>query len=102
MGSTANFRDIESLVKEGRLDEACDKLAVMIAALEGCADECGPAKLAEAYFIRGKIAWRQGRRADAQNDYARATALDRSSPAAVALEQARDVEAFFNHDLYNP
>ena len=31
-----------------------------------------------------------------------ASELDPSSPAAKALEQARDIAGFFNPDLYNP
>ncbi len=97
MGEKVELRDIDSLLKAGKLEEARRALTAMIATL---ADE--PRILAEVYFRRGKIAWRQGLRAEAQSDYARAAALDPESPAAVALEQARDVEAFFNHDLYNP
>ena len=36
------------------------------------------------------------------SDYSKATGLNPDSPAAMALEQARDIAGFFNPDLYNP
>ena len=57
---------------------------------------------AEAFFLRGKAYWRMGLRSKAISDYASAEALDHSSPAALALEQAREIEDFFNPDLLNP
>lgn len=56
----------------------------------------------KAHFERGKLLWRMGRRADAMNDYSAAADINPSSPAAMALEQARDIDDFYNHDLYNP
>ncbi|MBD5202139.1 MAG: hypothetical protein HDS56_05235 [Barnesiella sp.] len=53
-------------------------------------------------FARGKLHWRLGHRAKATSDYAAAAEIDPDSPAVRALELARDVEAFFNPDLYNP
>ena len=75
-----------------------------VAAISGMiADGIDDSKeLAEAYFMRGKLMWRMGRRADATSDYAKAAGLDPDSKAVKALEHARDVEAFFNPDLYNP
>lgn len=57
---------------------------------------------AEAFFLRGKAYWRMGLRSKAISDYASAEALDSNSPAALALEQAREIEDFFNPDLLNP
>lgn len=57
---------------------------------------------AELYFQRGRLKWKAGRKTDAMSDYAKAVALDPQSPAAAALDLARDVMAFYNKDLYNP
>jgi len=53
-------------------------------------------------FERGKLRWRTGDRAGATGDYAKAAHINPQSPAAKALEQARDIADFFNPDLYNP
>lgn len=94
-----NLQDIERLVSSGRLDEAVGRLSLMIADVDVASDS---RLLSGLYFRRGKLYWRIGRRADATSDYTKASALDPDSPAVIALEQARDVEAFFNPDLYNP
>ncbi|MCM1293208.1 MAG: hypothetical protein NC111_04940 [Bacteroides sp.] len=57
---------------------------------------------AEALFQRGKLHWRLGHRSLATSDYAAASLIDPDSPAAMALENARDIEDFFNPDLLNP
>lgn len=57
---------------------------------------------AAVYFERGKLRWRAGDRAGAQSDYTKAVAINPESPAALALQMAKDVEAFYNRDLYNP
>lgn len=57
---------------------------------------------AEELYRRGRELWREGNRAGAMSCYAEAVSLDADSPAAVALEQARSIEAFFNPDLLNP
>lgn len=80
---------IKSLFDINRLDAAT-------ALLKASADD------AWAQYMLGRIAWKQGRRADAIEWYERAAASDAESEAAVALEQARDVMDFFNKDLYNP
>ena len=79
---------VQSLFDANRLDEAM--------ALLGSADD------ARALYMKGRIAWKQGRRSDAISLYGRASALDPSGPAAVALEQARQIMDFYNKDLYNP
>lgn len=55
-----------------------------------------------AQYMLGRIAWKEGRRADAIEYYERAAASDPESEAAVALEQAQEIMNFFNKDLYNP
>lgn len=57
---------------------------------------------ADLLFERGKLLWKLGRKTDAMSDYAAAVSIDPSSPAAAALEMARDVMAFYHRDLYNP
>ncbi len=84
----ATQAEIEALIAAGRLDEA-------LAAADS-ADE------ATAHYLRGRIAWKQGRRAEAIAAYGRAAALDPAGPGATALAQAREIMDFFNKDLYNP
>lgn len=55
-----------------------------------------------ALYMLGRIAWKEGRKADAISLYERAQAIDPASEAAVALEQAREIMNFYNTDLYNP
>ena len=79
---------VQSLFDENRLDEAL--------AMLGSADD------AWALYMKGRVAWKQGRRGDAISLYGRASALDPSGPATVALEQARQIMDFYNKDMYNP
>lgn len=85
--------NIDDLIKNNRLGEAALALEGLIAT--------DPSD-AEAWYLRGKVAWRMGERSRAVTCYEHAAGLDSSSPAVIALEQARDIEAFFNHDLLNP
>lgn len=80
---------IEALIASGKLDEARSALA-------GVADE------AVASYLEGRIAWKQGRRAEAMTLYAKSAALAPDGAGAVALQQAREIMNFFNKDLYNP
>ncbi len=89
----ADLQEIQSLLASGELEEALRKVSALIA--------LSPQD-AGLYFTRGKIYWRMGRRPEATGDYARAVDLDPSSPARHALEQAREIDGFFNPDLYNP
>ena len=92
-GIAMGIEDIKLLIKKNKLPEA---LVALDDILGGKPDE------AEAYFERGKVYWRMGNRAAAISDYCRAVAIDPHSPAAIALEQARSIEDFFNPDLLNP
>lgn len=82
-----------SLASEGRVEEAVAMLGDMAAS---CPDRD------DIFFCRGKLLWKLGRRAEATSDYIRAVAINPESPAARALEMARDVESFFNPDIFNP
>lgn len=83
----------QQLVSENRLQEALDELDRLIEASPG--DD-------GFLFARGKVRWRMGDRAGATGDYAKASMINPESPAAKALENARDIADFFNPDLYNP
>lgn len=86
-------QDYRQLIYSGRFEEA---LAVLDSLIEASPDDD------TLLFERGKLRWRIGDRSGATGDYAKATAVNPSSPAAKALEQARDIADFFNPDLYNP
>lgn len=88
-----SMKRIEDLLKNNNLEEAIALLSSRIA--ENPDD-------AEALFQRGKLHWRMGNRAKATSDYASAASIDPDSPASQALEQAREIENFFNPDLLNP
>lgn len=87
------LQNINALASQNRISEA-------LAELDKLPD--GGAGNAEALFMRGKLLWRLGRRHDAMNAYVAAQELDPAGPAAMALEQARQIDAFYNRDLYNP
>lgn len=100
-------RNIDQLIASGHLAEAVKLLGETIAgAMNGeefkAGDELARRNVADLYFRRGKLYWRLGERSRATTDYAQASELDPEGPATMALEQARDVESFFNPDLYNP
>lgn len=86
-------QNIEELISQNRLAEALGELDRMILLQPGDAG---------LLFQRGKLKWRLGDRSGATSDYAAAARIDPSSPAVAALEHARDIENFYNHDLYNP
>lgn len=88
-----DLEKIGQLAAGGHTDEALDMLTAAIA--EQPADD-------RLLFMRGKIYWRLGMRSAATSDFAKAVEANPDSPAARALEQARDVADFFNPDLYNP
>ncbi|MDE6176800.1 MAG: hypothetical protein K2F71_04585 [Paramuribaculum sp.] len=68
-------------------------------AIDAAAD---PLLKATLYFERGKLYWKTGCRSAATTDYAAAAELDPDGPAVAALDQAREIENFFNTDLLNP
>ena len=53
-------------------------------------------------MVSARIAWKKGDKTAALACYERGADLDPDGPAAIALEQARDIMDFFNKDLYNP
>lgn len=86
-------QNIAILIEQDRLDEAITLLTQAITATPD--DDT-------LLFTRGRLHWRLGHRAEAMANYARAAELHPDSPAARALEQSRDIMAFFNPDLLNP
>lgn len=79
---------IQSYFDDNRLDE-------VLLLLESADD-------AWSLYMKGRVAWKQGRRSDAMGFYARSSTLDPSGPATVALDQARKIMDFYNKDMYNP
>lgn len=84
---------ILTLIKNNDLDGAIVELNKIIDADNYNSD---------AYFERGKLNWRLGRRREAINDYSRAAELNPKSAASEALRHTMDIMSFFNPDLYNP
>lgn len=87
------LQDIQTILADNKIDEAINELNALIA-INPNNDE--------ALFLRGKAFWRLGNRSRALTDYATAASINPDSPAVFALEQAREIEAFFNPDLLNP
>ena len=87
------LQDIKTILADNKIDEAINELNALIA-INPNNDE--------ALFLRGKAYWRLGNRSRALTDYATAASINPDSPAIFALEQAREIEAFFNPDLLNP
>lgn len=87
------LQDIQAILADNKINEAINELNALIA-INPNNDE--------ALFLRGKAYWRLGNRSRALTDYATAASINPDSPAVFALEQAREIEAFFNPDLLNP
>lgn len=87
------LQDIKTILADNKIDEAINELNAIIA--NNPDDD-------DALFLRGKAYWRLGNRSRALTDYATAASINPDSPATFALEQAREIEAFFNPDLLNP
>lgn len=84
---------IEELISSGNFEEAISALDHNI---ENDSDN------AQWWYLRGKTYWRMGCRSEAIFNYEEAAHLDVKSPAVHALNMARDVMDFFNHDILNP
>ncbi|MCC8070978.1 MAG: tetratricopeptide repeat protein [Bacteroidales bacterium] len=87
------LNEIQGLIDNGRLQEAVDRLVAFTRE---------NARSDEAWFMLGKVYWRLGQRSKATTCYATAAEICPDSPAALALQQARDIEDFFNPDIFNP
>ncbi len=87
------FEKVDLMIERGDLIGA---LASLDRRVQDCPDD------ARALFMRGKVYWRLGNRARATANYASAAAIDPDGPAALALEHARDIDRFYNPDIFNP
>lgn len=87
------LQKINELISQNRIDDAIIELNNFINGHPDCD---------EAYFLRGKLYWRLEDKRNAMNDYSRAAELNPESPATRALENAQDIQTFFNPDLLNP
>ncbi len=88
-----SLQNINALIEKNLIYEALTALDKLI--------EANPSD-ADAMFTRGKLLWRQGERHRAMGDYARAAELNPDGPAKMALDNAREIDAFYCRDLYNP
>lgn len=89
----SDIQNLNDIIASGNLEKALRILSEAIA--DAPADD-------SLLFMRGKLYWRLGQRPEATSDFLAAVELNPASPAARALEHAREVESFFNPDLYNP
>ncbi len=89
----SNLNKIDLLIKNNKSTEA---LIMLDRLLKDCPTDY------YALFLQGKAYWRLGKRAKAISAYEASVAIASDSPARYALEQAREVEDFFNPDLLNP
>lgn len=56
----------------------------------------------ELLFQKGKLLWKEGKRAEAMSWYIKSAEINPVGPAARAIEMSRDIESYFNPDLLNP
>lgn len=91
--------EIDQLIENKQFDDAVKAVTEALPAALADDDK----NLAEQLYLRrGRVYWRMNRRGPATTDYEHALALNPESKAAVLLDNARDVEDFFNPDLLNP
>lgn len=93
----AQVSEIKALLDASRSDEA-------IAASNALLGSAGvdKATMAMAYYLRGNAYRQQGNWRMAINSYLEAIELDPDGPAVMAYNNAQEILAFFNKDLYNP
>ncbi len=84
---------IKSIIAENSAEKAVEMLEALTAANPD-----------DALLLTeiGKLHWRLGNRGAAMSAYKKAADIDPDSPAALLLEHADDIMAFFNPDLLNP
>lgn len=93
----ATIDDIKTLLTESRSDDAITAADALLA------QECVVgANRALVYFLRGNAYRQQGNWRMAMNSYLEAMELDPTGPAVMAYNNAQEIMAFFNKDLYNP
>lgn len=57
---------------------------------------------ARLHYEHGRALWAAGDRGAAMSEYSKAVLLDPESPAATALEMARNIMDFYDRSRYNP
>ncbi|MGN0214510.1 MAG: tol-pal system YbgF family protein [Muribaculaceae bacterium] len=92
---TADFENIEQLLRDSKPDEAIALLDAYVADSASC-------RLDTAYFLLGNAYRQKGDWRMAINSYNRSVQINPDGQAATALQAANEVLDFFNHDLYNP
>ena len=90
---TKDFKTINQLIHDGRVDESISRLNVMA---------LGESVNDEIYFLLGNAYAKLGNWPQAIYNYNLALELNPVSPASEALEQIQAILDFYNTDLYNP
>ncbi len=84
---------IESILQEGRIEEAISLLGDFISSSAVLSDR--------AYYLLGNAYRKKGDWQGAINNYLEAMAINPESPAANAYRMANDILDFYNKDMYN-
>ena len=85
--------EIDSILQEGRIEEAIDLLRDFISN-DGTT-------LDRAYYLLGNAYRKKGDWQGAINNYLEAIAINPDSPASNAYKMANDILDFYNKDMYN-
>ena len=85
--------EIESILREGRVEEAIGLLKEYIAGSGTPSDR--------AYYLLGNAYRKKGDWQGAINNYLEAMEINPDSPAAAAYRMANDILDFYNKDMYN-
>ncbi len=88
-----NLLEIESILQEGRIEEAVDLLKDFISR--------GGTNLDRAYYLLGNVYRKKGDWQGAINNYLEAMAINPDSPAKNAYKMANEILDFYNKDMYN-
>ena len=84
---------IESVLKDGNVEEAISLLREYISAAETPSDR--------AYYLLGNAYRKKGDWQGAINNYLEAMAINPEGPASNAYRMANDILDFYNKDMYN-
>ncbi|MCM1449865.1 MAG: tetratricopeptide repeat protein [Clostridiales bacterium] len=87
------LKEIKEKARKGEIEQAINDLSQYL--VTHINDD-------EAYYIQGRLYWKNGQHANAVACYRKAIALNPDSPAHHALEIAESVFNFYNPDLLNP
>lgn len=90
---TTNLNDIKELIKEGKLEEAKERLSEYIKTDKGRDDM--------PFYLLGNIYRKQSNWQLALNNYLEAIERNPESPAVSARNMVMDILDFYNKDMYN-